>query len=175
MLQYKQYDKPPDNILRRLMTSYSSRSSANQFRQLSSPRLLSRASQNDDDTLAGAKSLGSLGQSSSAVSFNFKGTLNRTDRDDFSKLVVLPGAAFSSLAYQVTVRGANIRLITSLEIPGSPPQQTSAFRFKTGTNSQQINTPFANTFGIPLQIYLQVRRVNPTKRVSYNFNVTFNP
>jgi hypothetical protein len=147
----------------------------NQFRQLSSPRLLTRASQNADDTFAGAKSLGSLGPGSSAVSFNARGTLSRTDRDDFLKLQILPGAAYSSIANTVTIRGANVRLITSVEIPGAPPQQASAVRLKVGTDSTVANVPFANTFGIPIQIYLQVRRISPNKRVSYNFKVTFNP
>jgi hypothetical protein len=136
---------------------------------------LTRASQNSDDTFATAKSLGSLSASSSPVSFNFRGQLSRTDRDDFLKLQILPGAAFSSIAPTVTIRGAGVRLLTAFEFPGGTPQPAASLRFRVGRSSEVISSPFANTFGVPLQIYLQIRRVNPTKRVSYNFNVTFNP
>lgn len=136
---------------------------------------LTRASQNSDDTFATAKSLGSLSASSSPVSFSFRGQLGKTDRDDFLKLEILPGAAFSSIAPSVTIRGSNVRLLTSFEFPGASPQPAASLGFRVGRSSQVLASPFANTFGVPLQIYLQVRRVNPNKRVSYRFNVTFNP
>lgn len=155
--------------------SYRTSVSNNTFRQLSSLSSISRASQNSDDSFGTAKSLGSLRASSSPVSFSFKGRLSKSDRDDFLKLEIAPGAAFASISNKVTIKGGNTRLAIFFEFPGSAPQQASSLRYRPGSTTQVSNTPFANTVGIPLQLYLQVRSLNARKNTSYNFKLTFSP
>ena len=156
------------------MTMNSSPSSQD-FRHFSSYRSLGRASQNSDDTFAAAKSIGTLKASSSPVTFNYKSSLSKTDRSDFVKLQIAPGATFSSITNLSKTTGGKIRVTTFFELPGSSPQQATTSKFAPGTKSSTSNTPFSNTFGLSILLYVQVSTLTPSKPVSYDFKITFKP
>ena len=149
--------------------------SNNDFRQLSSYQSLSRASQNSDDKFATAKSIGTLKASSAPTTFKFKSSLDKKDRNDFVKLVIAPGAAFSSTTNSSKTTGGKIRVTGFFELPGSSPRQITTFKFAPGTKSLTSDTPFSNTFGLSILLYLQVSTLTPSKPVSYDFKITFKP
>jgi hypothetical protein len=119
-----------------------------------------------NSTFATAKSLGVLRASSSPVTFKLKGGLTKSDRNDFVQLEIAPGASFSSIT--------NLINVTSyFQIPGSSPQKVNTSKFTSGKKSQVTNSPFSNSFGISVQLFVQVRSVSPSKDIFYNSRITF--
>lgn len=156
------------------MTTHSSLATSD-LRRLSSYKLLKPSSQNPDDTFAGATSLGTLRASSSPVTFRFRNKLSKSDRNDYVKLEIASGAAFSSITSQAKITGGKVKATSYFELPGSTPRRATAFNYAPGTNSQVSNSPFSNVFGRSVILYLQVSSLSPSKNISYNFKITFKP
>ncbi len=141
--------------------------------QRSDLSLLSQSTQKLNNTFATAKSLGVLRASSSPVTFKLKGSLTKSDRNDFVKLEIAPGAAFSSITNSINIQGGGVNVTSYFQIPGSSPQKVNTSKFTPGKKSQVTNSPFSNSFGISVQLFVQVRSVSPSKDIFYNSRITF--
>jgi len=126
-----------------------------------------------NSTFATAKSLGVLRASSSPVTFKLKGGLTKSDRNDFVQLEIAPGASFSSITNLINVKGGDVKVTSYFQIPGSSPQKVNTSKFTSGKKSQVTNSPFSNSFGISVQLFVQVRSVSPSKDIFYNSRITF--
>jgi hypothetical protein len=133
----------------------------------------SRVAQKNDNTFASAKRLGTLRASSSPVTLKFNGQLDRKDRDDFVKLEIAPGATFASTKTQINFKDGNLRVTSYLALPNSAPQKVSEFQYRPGKNVQLVNSPVSNPFGLPIQIFVQIRTLKPSKDIFYNASLTF--
>jgi hypothetical protein len=154
--------------------------SFHQFRQSSSFPLTSplslKATRVADDSFATAKRIGTLRASSTPVTLNFRGNVNRTDRVDFLRLDIAPGAAFSTAQQTSQIRGGNIRIITYLELPGQARQKLLTVKYQPGSysNSNSLGSPVANNFGGTARVYFEIRNLGQTK-VTYQTTSTFKP
>ncbi|HEY9628801.1 MAG TPA: hypothetical protein V6C84_15990 [Coleofasciculaceae cyanobacterium] len=146
----------------------------NLFRQYSALSPFKQSAQKSDNSFATARSLGTLRAGSSPVKFRLQGSLNKRDRDDYVKLELAPGAAFSSITNLIAIKGGGIRVTSYLQFPGSSPQKVNSSTFAAGRRTQVTNAPFSNTFGVSVQLFVQVRSLKPSKDIFYNSGITFN-
>jgi len=147
--------------------------SNNLTEQRSNLSSVTQSAQQLNNTFATAKSLGVLRSSSSPVTFKLKGSLTKSDRNDFVKLEIAPGASFSSITNLINIRGGDVKVTSYLQFPGSSPRKVNTSQFTPGKKSQVTNSPFSNSFGISIQLFVQVRSTSPSKDIFYNSGITF--
>jgi hypothetical protein len=137
----------------------------NNFRSATNLHSLGRS--RSDNTFATATNLGNVLPSTTNVSFRASGTVSKSDKVDFYKLTLSPGANLPSGQESYRLKNGSAVVSTYGEAQGQR-LAISKYTFRRGSNS--FASSLVNPSQVPITIYLKVERRTEEARYNFTFN-----
>lgn len=135
---------------------------------LESSRL--RNSSNRDNSFKTARNIGTLFPSRFAQAVRASGSIGKSDRSDYYKVLLQPGFSSSIASGQLTVRGGALRYSIFADI-GAGIQ--SVFRQRVTAGSYALTNDQVPL--VPSQATLYIVFDRPTRNVRYRYERTYQP
>lgn len=138
-------------------------------------RSIARTLSNSDDTFQTAKKIGKLKASSEPLVIRGKGVVGNSDRVDFLKFTVQPGANFSSNQSTYKISGGKVKLQVFAKHPEltNNKNQSLGVRSLSGRSSFFDDQPTFNETSDPITVYIKVS-TSSKKTVQYDIKTVYN-